>query len=173
MSFFKSLISIVLLFLAIDCCASESYSSLIMKHYSKIQKVGAVAFIKEINSRAKSSEIIHVASKECFDTNLCIAIMAQESAFNVKAVSKGGDRGLMQINPVHGKAPLDIKKNIQMGSKILRDNISFFSKYDTDVYSVIMNSIEAYNRGAGRVIVKWKEKKISEDYICERFICLE
>jgi soluble lytic murein transglycosylase-like protein len=80
------------------------------------------------------AEAIRIAKTHKLDPELILAVIAVESTFREKAVSRAGARGLMQIVPkwhrqkvqaVGGsRALFDLKKNIHVGTQILNEYLA-------------------------------------------------
>lgn len=99
------------------------------------------------------------AIAQSLDPALVIAVAATESAFNVKAVSRKGALGLMQVMPataerygVAGRAAdsdvhaaMEPKTNAQIGTRYLADLLRMFDG-DKEL------ALAAYNAGEGAVI---------------------
>ena len=98
------------------------------------------------------------AIAQSLDPALVIAVAAAESAFNVKAVSRKGALGLMQVMPataerygVAGRvsegmhAAMEPKTNAQIGTRYLADLLRMFDG-DKEL------ALAAYNAGEGAVI---------------------
>jgi soluble lytic murein transglycosylase len=100
------------------------------------------------------------------DPALVYAVMRQESAFNPKALSPAGARGLMQLMP--GTAQLmDNNKSFRGRMNDLYDpalNIALGQKYlkhlldNSDVGGDLIRLAAAYNGGPGN-LAKWKRKQ--------------
>jgi soluble lytic murein transglycosylase-like protein len=130
------------------------------KHQVRIKILQQI--IKQDNINLKLTEINQIATEvsfnsEKYDLNpaLVLAIIKQESAFKIHAVSLAGAQGLMQILPTTGMdikqwlgfkyySPFKISHNIEFGcfylAKLLHD-------YQFD----ISNAIMAYNAGPNAV----------------------
>lgn len=99
------------------------------------------------------------ALSQSLDPALVIAVAAAESAFNVKAVSRKGALGLMQVMPATAErygvasrpasegehAAMEPKVNAQIGSRYLADLLRMFDG-DKEL------ALAAYNAGEGAVI---------------------
>ncbi|ERK05595.1 Membrane-bound lytic murein transglycosylase D precursor [Serratia fonticola AU-P3(3)] len=87
------------------------------------------------------------ADKYIISEDLIRALIQQESAFNPRAVSKAGAKGLMQLMPVHtekqGIDPFDPEQNIKTG-------IGFLSHL-LNKYGDLRLALAAYNAGEGAV----------------------
>jgi soluble lytic murein transglycosylase-like protein len=93
--------------------------------------------VSEPRARRIVTEAIHNGQRHQLEPELILAIIAVESTFNERAVSRAGARGLMQVMPRYHRdkvreiggtqALFDPAKNIHTGSRILakyRDNHS-------------------------------------------------
>lgn len=99
------------------------------------------------------------ATSAAIDPALVIAVAAAESAFNVKAVSRKGALGLMQVMPATAErygvaakpeaegahAAMEPKVNAQIGTRYLADLLRMFDG-DKEL------ALAAYNAGEGAVI---------------------
>ena len=99
------------------------------------------------------------AEAQSLDPALVIAVAAAESAFNVKAVSRKGALGLMQVMPATAErygvasrpasegehAAMEPKVNAQIGTRYLADLLRMFDG-DKEL------ELAAYNAGEGAVI---------------------
>ena len=99
------------------------------------------------------------ATSAAVDPALVIAVAAAESAFNVKAVSRKGALGLMQVMPATAErygvatrpasegehAAMEPKVNAQIGTRYLADLLRMFDG-DKEL------ALAAYNAGEGAVI---------------------
>ena len=88
------------------------------------------------------------ATKYRVPANLITAVIEAESAFNHKAKSKVGAKGLMQLMDFHSKHfginPYSAKQNIRVGTYLLA---KLLSKYKNN----IPLALAAYNAGEGAV----------------------
>ncbi|MDR2450670.1 MAG: lytic transglycosylase domain-containing protein [Candidatus Accumulibacter sp.] len=80
---------------------------------------------------------------------LIAAVIRAESAFQPRAVSPKGARGLMQLMPATGEAlgladPFDPEANIRAGTRYLKAQLSRFSD--------LRQALAAYNAGPGKVL---------------------
>lgn len=108
-------------------------------------------------------DIVQPQSGEELDPLLVTALIRQESAFNVRAQSRVGARGLMQLMPATARmlAPVrtsklfDPKTNIELGTKYLRKRLA---QYNGDVEL----TLAAYNAGFARVD-QWKRRYPTEN----------
>lgn len=99
------------------------------------------------------------AAAQSLDPALVIAVAAAESAFNVKAVSRKGALGLMQVMPATAErygvaarassegehAAMEPKVNAQIGTRYLADLLRMFDG-DKEL------ALAAYNAGEGAVL---------------------
>lgn len=99
------------------------------------------------------------AAAQSLDPALVIAVAAAESAFNVKAVSRKGALGLMQVMPATAErygvaartspegehAAMEPKVNAQVGTRYLADLLRMFDG-DKEL------ALAAYNAGEGAVL---------------------
>ena len=99
------------------------------------------------------------AAAQSLDPALVIAVAAAESAFNVKAVSRKGALGLMQVMPATAErygvaaqaskdgehAAMEPKVNAQIGTRYLADLLRLFDG-DKEL------ALAAYNAGEGAVL---------------------
>lgn len=101
----------------------------------------------------------YIADKYHIDFTLLMAIMEQESRYQVDVVSKTGDYGLMQINERNhewisealGLSDItEPEQNIEAGAYVLW---TLFQKYGDNVNMVLM----AYNMGAGNASKLWND----------------
>jgi hypothetical protein len=89
------------------------------------------------------------AKKYGVDADLIFSVIAAESNFNPRAISRRGARGLMQLLPATGtrfgvKDIFDPAQNIDAGTQYLRD---LMARYQGD----LVLTIAAYNAGPGAV----------------------
>lgn len=101
-----------------------------------------------------------------FDPVIALSLIRQESAFNLKARSHVGARGLMQIMPNTGKQlwrRLNDSQlynptiNIKIGTKYLSN---LMKRYDDN----LVYTLSAYNAGESRV-KKWRKEYLKSDSI--------
>jgi Transglycosylase SLT domain len=89
------------------------------------------------------------AKKYSVDADLIFSVIAAESNFNPRAISRRGARGLMQLLPATGtrfgvKDIFDPAQNIDAGTQYLRD---LMARYQGD----LALTLAAYNAGPGAV----------------------
>jgi hypothetical protein len=103
-----------------------------------------------VDMAAIEAHIQHVAARHRVSSRLVAAIIAVESEFNPRAVSRRGARGLMQLMPATASS-LDVRdafdpfENIEGGVRHLRH---LMDRFDGDLPIVLA----AYNAGAQAVI---------------------
>src|SRR5262249_30880101 len=83
------------------------------------------------------------------DSNLVLAMIATESAFNPKAVSSAGALGLMQVMP-QWKKVLGIDGDLQDVELSIRYGLQILGFY-SEMYKDLEMALTAYNRGPGPV----------------------
>ena len=109
---------------------------------------------------------IYAVSKQYgIDYTLLLAVMQQESQFDVYAKSDAGDYGLMQINRINHRNLsvvlgihdfMDPASNVRAGAYMLRD---LFDKYH-DVHKVLM----AYQMGESGAAACWEQGITESQY---------
>ncbi|MBJ80489.1 MAG: lytic transglycosylase [Myxococcales bacterium] len=102
-----------------------------------------------IQNKRYDALIASAAAHYSLPAALIKAVIARESAFNPKAVSKAGAQGLMQIIPATAKEvglkdPFDPVQNIFAGSRYLR---ILLNRFDGN----LMASLAAYNAGPHQI----------------------
>jgi hypothetical protein len=103
-----------------------------------------------VDMAAIEAHIQHVAARHRLSSRLVAAIIAVESEFNPRAVSRQGARGLMQLMPATASS-LDVRdsfdpfENIEGGVRHLRH---LMDRFDGDLPLVLA----AYNAGAQAVV---------------------
>jgi soluble lytic murein transglycosylase-like protein len=101
-------------------------------------------------TQAPFGELIQTASQKYgVDPDLLFSVIAAESNFNSKAVSRRGARGLMQLLPATAtrlgvKDIFDPAQNIDAGTRYLRD---LMTRYQGN----LVLTLAAYNAGPGAV----------------------
>ena len=105
--------------------------------------------IKKEDARQISSYLVEFGAKNDIDPKFAAAVIARESAFNKKAVSKTGAKGLGQIKEFNYKSleikdPFNIKDNVKGTTRYLKEMLSNWEKKN-------------------KVKKNGKEKKISQD----------
>ncbi|MBS1151022.1 MAG: Lytic transglycosylase, catalytic [Myxococcaceae bacterium] len=83
------------------------------------------------------------------DPNLVLAIIAEESAFDPKAISNVGAVGLMQVMP-HWKRVLGITGDLKDPDLNIRAGLQILGFY-LEMYGDVEMALTAYNRGPGPV----------------------
>jgi soluble lytic murein transglycosylase-like protein len=101
-------------------------------------------------AQAPYSQLIQAAAeKYAVDADLIFSVIAAESNFNPRAVSRRGARGLMQLLPATAKR-LDVKdifdpaQNIDAGTRYLRNLMELYR-------GDLVLALAAYNAGPGAV----------------------
>jgi soluble lytic murein transglycosylase-like protein len=100
--------------------------------------------------QAPYGDMIQSAAKKYnVDADLIFSVIAAESNFNPRAISRRGARGLMQLLPATGtrfgvKDIFDPAQNIDAGTQYLRD---LMARYQGD----LVLTLAAYNAGPGAV----------------------
>jgi Transglycosylase SLT domain len=100
--------------------------------------------------QAPYGDVIQSAAKKYgVDADLIFSVIAAESNFNPRAISRRGARGLMQLLPATGtrfgvKDIFDPAQNIDAGTQYLRD---LMARYQGD----LVLTLAAYNAGPGAV----------------------
>jgi hypothetical protein len=100
--------------------------------------------------QAPYGDLIQSAAKKYgVDADLIFSVIAAESNFNPRAISRRGARGLMQLLPATGtrfgvKDIFDPAQNIDAGTQYLRD---LMARYQGD----LVLTLAAYNAGPGAV----------------------
>ncbi len=109
--------------------------------------------------------VFNVSREYGLDWSLVMAVIQQESRYDVYAQSAGGDFGLMQINEInHPELSirlgihdfLDPKENVRAGCYMLRD---LFEKYG-DAHKVLM----AYHMGESGAAACWEQGITESQY---------
>ena len=105
----------------------------------------------ELRRAAHFPAMVAIACEQGLPSSLLDAVIVQESAYNPRAVSHAGARGLMQIMP--GTAielglpdPFDAKANMRAGARYLRRQLVRFGRMDL--------ALAAYNAGPERQSLK-------------------
>jgi len=102
-------------------------------------------------TRAKiATHIAHAATRYRMSEELVAAVIAVESEFNPRAVSRRGARGLMQLMPdtaamLGVRDPFDPRQNIDGGARYLKD---LMRRFDDD----LPLALAAYNAGIPAVV---------------------
>src|SRR5882724_10025523 len=103
------------------------------------------------------------AAKYSVDADLITSVMAAESNFNPKAISRRNARGLMQLLPQTAaqlgvKNIFDPKENIDGGTHYLRD---LLHRYNND----LVLALAAYNAGPQRVVTHVPAIRETRNYV--------
>jgi soluble lytic murein transglycosylase len=120
---------------------------------SKNAELKSLSTVELFYPRKYRDEIYKFSQEQNVDPLLVMALIRQESAFNVRATSRVGARGLMQIMPKTART-LDRKmkksdlyvpeKNIELGTRYFSN---LLKRYDNNV----VHALAAYNAGFGNV----------------------
>ena len=104
------------------------------------------------------SEVKKIVSSE-IDPYIILSLIRQESAFNPKAKSRVGARGLMQLMPTTARQMMKrLSHKSLVNPKInLKLGIQYFAKLYTQYNKNLIYSLAAYNAGGNRIRV-WKKK---------------
>lgn len=114
-----------------------------------IKKTSSVNTSNNITREQISQLVKNISAKYNVDEKLVNAVIKQESGFNIKAKSKAGAMGLMQLMPATArglgvKDPYNPVQNIEGGVKYLSN---LLKKYNGNV----VLALAAYNAGSGAV----------------------
>lgn len=118
-----------------------------LKTKATVELYFPLRYVDEIKKTAQTSEL---------DYLLVLALIRQESAFNDKAMSRVGARGLMQLMPATARVLdrslnksnlFNVEKNVSAGTRYLAQ---LMKRYDGNV----VYALAAYNAGFGNVD-KW------------------
>lgn len=118
----------------------------------------AAVWVKESTNSTISSSDANKIVKEAYanayskniDPLLVLAVMRNESNFVIKAKSKDGSRGLMQVIPywhkdkLAGRDPLHLETSIDVGTWVLRDCLVKHKSHT-------LKSLSCYSGGGGQV----------------------
>lgn len=111
---------------------------------------GVDRFLRGVERREFTAAIEYAAAKHGLDADLIRCVIEAESAFNPRAVSRAGAKGLMQLMPSTAqrykvKNAFDPSQNIDGGANFLRD---LLKKYRGD----LRLALAAYNAGEDTVL---------------------
>lgn len=102
--------------------------------------------------------IVRYSASHCIETELAAALIARESGFNPRAVSKTGAQGLGQLIPstarrVGVKDPFDIEDNIRGSMAYLKEMLDMWGDYPDQVDRALASYLVGPGnvRRAGRV----------------------
>lgn len=127
-----------------------------------------------VNAKKYAEIVIEAAEKFKQDSYVIAAIIVHESTVNSKALSKGGDYGLMQVRwKVHEKAikqrfpkvkkaadMFDARSNIMFGTEIFSDCMR---KADNDVAKGLMRYSAGNTKMRDKVMATLKELKANDN----------
>ncbi len=109
-----------------------------------------------------NTSILKAAAKYNLPTELIEGVIKAESNFQVRAVSRAGAQGLMQLMPATAKElgvedPFDIEENIDGGAKYLRKMLEIFN-------GDLIQALAAYNAGPNKIkssrgLIPYRETK--------------
>lgn len=138
------LFQLLFIIVVLSCFLSGSGSTRqphteIITHDYTAQKVRLIMKLYKCND-----EEIYQAIMDTFDPVLVASVIAIESGFKKNVVSRKGARGLMQLTPDKLDDWKNVKKNIQVGSAYLKEQITRFKDIDL--------AIAAYNAGPTSVL---------------------
>ena len=114
-----------------------------------IRSVSSISSTPAYTREQLGNIVSNISAKYNVDEKLVNAVIRQESGFNVKAKSKAGAMGLMQLMPATArglgvKDPYNPVQNIEGGVKYLSN---LLKKYNGN----IVLALAAYNAGSGAV----------------------
>ncbi len=134
--------------------------------------------IDAINRRAAAFEahIREAAAANSLDPELLRAVISVESAFNPRAVSTAGARGLMQLMPQTARRygvrdSFDPRQNIHGGARYLRYLIEHFAN-DLELVVAAYNAGEAAVERYGRRIPPYRETRQYVPRVLDRYRAL-
>lgn len=139
-----------------DLSAADHPPALNKNHSKPQEDLQAVAQTRHIPPKRSSVEqrieagIEKAAAKYNLDPCLVNAVIRAESNYQVRAVSRAGAQGLMQLMPATAEEmgvrnPFNIEQNIDGGAKYLR---RMLNQFDGD----LTLALSAYNAGPGNVV---------------------
>lgn len=120
---------------------------------SRLRSTGLQSLQKKAGSGERQkieTSILDAAQKYDLPVNLITSVIRAESNFDVKAVSRAGAQGLMQLMPATARElgvnnPFDITENIDAGSRYLRKMLDSFE-------GNLKLALAAYNAGPEAVL---------------------
>jgi soluble lytic murein transglycosylase-like protein len=137
---------------------SEQATNLLrlMSHTEAATKTGcpmmAASPARPITAPDKIRDLVAGTAQELgVDPQLIMAVIAVESAFNPRAVSRKNAQGLMQLMPETAvrfgvRDPFDEKENVRGGTTYLRE---LLKRFDGD----LVLALAAYNAGEGAILI--------------------
>lgn len=135
---------------------SVKYSHLINSYYKRYNYIALSPGGKGGRISPFDNLIKKYALKIGWDWRLVASLIYQESGFDIKAKSRRGAHGLMQIqNSVAEKSGVtdifDVEQNIKAGTQLLKRLEKMYKAPDIDSINLYKFVLAAYNAGEGRI----------------------
>jgi soluble lytic murein transglycosylase-like protein len=133
---------------------------------------------KRVSKREADSIVYHVnkqANRHKIDPLLLLSIIKKESTFYVKARSKSGARGLMQVMPrwhrdkIKGRDITNVAVNVEVGTKIISDCLVKHSdNVEKALYCYLGGKSKAYYNSIASTHKELKRLIITEKFLNEK-----
>ena len=126
---------------------------------SKKPELKSRATVELFYPRKFKEEIFRYSQDQNIDPLLVMALIRQESAFNIRATSRVGARGLMQIMPKTARTinRRTTKKDLYIPEKNIDLGTRYFAKLLKRYDNNVVHALAAYNAGFGNVD-KWIQR---------------
>ncbi len=173
---FKIYILMLLMTFSYTSFANSQDYEIKKKIYSKMEKMQSlnkqemVVFKRMVNNELKKN-----CDKYNFDYDIAVKLLAVESQYDYKAVSRTGARGLMQFTSItlkdYSHDVYDYKETIQHGVKYLNKLYKLWRKDGFDHKNANILAVASYNCGRSYIIrdKNYIEKNETKSYIKKIF----